>query len=92
LRHTFATNLAGDGTNMTIIGQLMGHSTLRTTQRYIANNFEYQQTAMDRLADRFNTLTEDKTGTKVVPKVVPDEKAFNVAKTSACVNACRKAG
>ncbi|MBU1736183.1 MAG: tyrosine-type recombinase/integrase [Verrucomicrobia bacterium] len=67
LRHTFATNLAGDGTNRTIIGQLMGHSTFRTTQRYIANNFEYQQTAMDRLADRFSALADDKMVTKVVP-------------------------
>jgi len=55
---------------MSIISQLMGHSTLRTTQRYIANNFEYQQTAMDCLADRSNTLTENKTTTKVAP----DEK------------------
>ncbi|MFA7159163.1 MAG: site-specific integrase [Kiritimatiellia bacterium] len=92
LRHSFATTLAGDGTNMTIIGQLMGHSTLRTTQRYIANNFEYQQTAMDRLAERFSTLTECKTETKVVPKVVPDKNANHAVKTSACVSACRKAG
>ena len=92
LRHTFATNLAGDNTNMTIIGQLMGHSTLRTTQRYIANNFEYQQTAMDRLADRFSTLAGDKMATKVVPKVVPVEKAFAAVEAPAYVNDCRKAG
>jgi len=29
---------------------------------------------MDRLADRFSTLTEDKMAAKVVPKVGPDEK------------------
>jgi len=47
---------------------------------------------MDRLADRFSILTECKTETKVVPKVVPDKKAIHAVETTACVNACRKAG
>ena len=34
LRHTFATALASNGSSLHMIGQLLGHRDLRTTQRY----------------------------------------------------------
>jgi len=37
LRHFFGTTQASGGTNLAIIAQLMGHSQIQTTTRYIAN-------------------------------------------------------
>jgi len=38
LRHYYGTTLAASGTNLAVIAQLMGHSNVTTTMRYIANN------------------------------------------------------
>lgn len=35
IRHTFATNLANEGVNVSTIGALLGHNHLSTTQKYI---------------------------------------------------------
>lgn len=35
IRHTFATNLATNGVNVTTIAQILGHSRIDTTQKYI---------------------------------------------------------
>lgn len=39
-RHFFGTMLGANGTNMAVLAQLMGHSNLQTTARYVANNDE----------------------------------------------------
>ncbi len=70
----------------------MGHSTMSTTQRYIADNFEYQQAAIERLGDQFNTLIEAINGTKVVPKVVPAEMAPNAVIAMDGISDCQKVG
>lgn len=38
IRHTYATNLANKGTNVTTIGKVLGHSHIETTQKYIDMN------------------------------------------------------
>lgn len=47
LRHTFATRLAASRVNQTVLGHLMGHSTLQTTARYVANIDEHYRDAID---------------------------------------------
>ena len=37
-RHSFGTALGANGVNLAVISQLMGHSDIHTTTRYIANN------------------------------------------------------
>ena len=39
-RHSFGTILGANGVNLAVIAQLMGHSDIHTTTRYIANNDE----------------------------------------------------
>ncbi len=39
-RHAFGTALGANGVNLAVIAQLMGHSNIQTTTRYIANNDE----------------------------------------------------
>lgn len=39
-RHAFGTALGANGVNLAVISQLMGHSDIHTTTRYIANNDE----------------------------------------------------
>jgi site-specific recombinase XerD len=50
LRHVFGTRQAGNGTNQAILAQLMGHSNLQTTARYVVNCDEAHQKAVDMLA------------------------------------------
>jgi len=48
LRHTFASVLVSNGIGLEVIGKLVGHSNIRTTQRYahLANSSLKQATAM----------------------------------------------
>lgn len=47
IRHTYATELAKMGANVTTIATLMGHNSIKTTQKYIdMNQMETQQVAL----------------------------------------------
>ncbi len=57
-RHTFGSMQAEANVNQTVIAQMMGHSQLRTTARYIANNAEHHRKSMDAIKDRINELAD----------------------------------
>lgn len=47
LRHYFGTKRAGEGLNQAVLAQLMGHTTIVTTTRYVAKVPDYHQKAVD---------------------------------------------
>ena len=56
LRHYFGTNRAAHGLNQAILAQIMGHTTIRTTSRYVAVIPEYHQKAMDAMEEDLSSL------------------------------------
>jgi len=56
LRHYFGTKRAGEGLNQAILAQVMGHTTIVTTTRYVAPVQDYQQKAMDAMAEDLAAL------------------------------------
>ena len=66
----------------------MGHTTPRTTQRYIENNSEYHRTVVDELARRFAEQAPHEKTEKVATKGISD----TAAESSDCASDCRKAG
>jgi len=56
LRHFFGTMQASGCTNQSVIAQLMGHSRTSTTDRYVANNTEAHEAAVDRLANQLRAI------------------------------------
>ncbi len=58
LRHTFGSMEAEANINQTVIGQMMGHSQLRTTSRYISNNAAHHRTAIGAIGNRIASLDE----------------------------------
>jgi integrase len=75
VRHTFASMEAEAGVNQASLAQMMGHSSTRTTARYISSTESYHRTAVDALAERVANIhaddDEDNRETKVAPKVAP---------------------
>jgi integrase len=54
LRHAFGSQLAANGTNQAILAQLIGHTNLQTTARYVAHSDKAHREAaeiMERLLD-----------------------------------------
>ena len=68
LRHYFGTKQAGAGLNQTILAQVMGHTTIITTTRYVDEVPEYQQKAMESMASNMAFLLDEYPGK---PTVVP---------------------
>ena len=77
LRHYFGTKQAGSGLNQTILAQVMGHTTVITTMRYVDEVPEYQQKAMDAMAKDMAFLLDDHpVDTPAVPKPLPRLRIF----------------
>ena len=71
LRHTFGSLEAEADINQTVLAQIMGHSQLRTTSRYIAHNAEHHRKAIGAISGRILKASQ---GSK--PESNPDmEKA-----------------
>ena len=47
-RHTFATRMAQAGTDLATLAAILGHSSLRSVQRYVHPTAEHQRAAMAR--------------------------------------------
>lgn len=59
LRHTFATRLALDGTDLTTVRDLLGHATLSTTMKYTHPSPEHRRAAVERLLELRADETEE---------------------------------
>ncbi|NLF02427.1 MAG: tyrosine-type recombinase/integrase [Anaerolineales bacterium] len=56
LRHTFASRQADGDINIVTLGQLMGHTSTRTTARYIRASAEHHKQTVDRTASHILAL------------------------------------
>ncbi len=62
LRHTFATRLVRSGVDLITVKDLLGHYSVRTTERYTHSNQEQKRKAVELL----NVQTSGKSGQNVV--------------------------
>lgn len=63
LRHTFASLLVEQGVSLRTIQELLGHSSLKMTERYAHANAAHQESAVRTLDRVFEIQTDTKTGT-----------------------------
>ena len=96
LRHTFASMEAEAGVNQASLAQMMGHSSTRTTARYVSSTETYHRSAVDALAERVLNIhaadAGDKPATKVAPKVAPPPAKENSEGKLIRVKSWRTAG
>lgn len=57
LRHTFASRLVANGNDLNTVKELMGHSKLTTTQRYLHSNAELKRDAVNSLAEHSSPVS-----------------------------------
>lgn len=58
LRHTFGSMEAEANINQTSLSQIMGHTTIRTTSRYISNNYDHHRNAVGAIMGRVASLAQ----------------------------------
>jgi integrase len=57
LRHTFASRLVAKGSDLNTLKELMGHSKLTTTQRYLHSSAELKRAAVDSLSGHSGSVS-----------------------------------
>jgi len=63
LRHTFGSGEAEAGVNQAVLAQIMGHTQLRTTARYVNHNAEHHRKAIRAMSDRLSRFTNSRKDT-----------------------------
>jgi integrase len=66
LRHTFGTDEGASNVNQSVLAQLMGHSRLQTTDRYIANVDEAHKKAIAAIGKRISAFLPNSVKAEVV--------------------------
>lgn len=92
-RHTFASLQSDANVETNSLMSLMGHSTTRTLQRYVANTFSHHRDAVERNAERIGRMVqaghaECKTDAKVTTKVTTERPTEEFPSGVAIITRC----